>query len=98
MHFTDESKGGICAAETKTHTMPDRINKNPANVPGPFYVDESCIDCDMCRTTAPQFFRRHEENGYTYVYRQPITAEEVALADEARNGCPTESIGNAGAE
>jgi len=77
--------------------MPDRINKTPASVPGPFYVDETCIDCDICRNAAPQFFRRNEDSGYSYVYRQPTTAEEVALADEARNGCPTESIGDDGA-
>ncbi len=32
----------------------------------------------------------------TYVYRQPVTAEETALAEEARQSCPTDSIGNDG--
>jgi len=27
------------------------------------------------------------------VYRQPVTAEEIALAQEGMNGCPTDSIG-----
>lgn len=76
--------------------MPDLINKLPQNVPGPFYVDDTCTDCDLCRSTAPAFFARHDETGYSYVYRQPLTAEQLALADEARLLCPTESIGNDG--
>ena len=75
--------------------MADRNNKTPENVPGPYYVDNTCIDCDMCRTTAPDFFRRNDEGGYTYVYRQPATPEEIAVAEEARN-CPVDSIGNDG--
>jgi ferredoxin len=39
---------------------------------------------------------REDENGFSIVHRQPVTAEEVALAEEARNGCPSESIGNDG--
>lgn len=35
--------------------MADKNLKHPENVPGRFYVDDSCIDCDMCRTTAPSF-------------------------------------------
>jgi ferredoxin len=75
--------------------MADRNHKVPENVPGPFYVDDTCIDCDQCRSTAPQFFTRHEENGYSYVYRQPVTPEELALAKEAME-CPVESIGEDG--
>lgn len=68
----------------------------PQNVPGAFYVDSSCIDCDMCRSTAPSVFRRDEEIGMSVVYQQPVTPEERALAEEAKQGCPTESIGNDG--
>ena len=75
--------------------MADRNNKTPENVPGPYYVDNTCIDCDMCRTTAPDFFRRNDEGGYTYVYRQPVTPREIVLAEEAMS-CPTDSIGNDG--
>ena len=68
----------------------------PQNMAGPYYVDSTCIDCDMCRSTTPAFFRRDEEIGMTIVYRQPVTPEEHALADKAKQGCPTESIGNDG--
>ena len=59
-------------------------------------MDASCIDCDMCRSTAPEFFRRDDNIGYSTVYRQPATAEEIKQAEAARLGCPTESIGNDG--
>jgi Ferredoxin len=76
--------------------MADRIERLPRNADGAYYVDSSCVDCDLCRNTAPDFFQRDDETGFSFVYRQPITAEERALAEEARQGCPTESIGNDG--
>lgn len=77
--------------------MANKNQKTPENVPGKFYVDDSCIDCDLCRNTAPQFFNRFEIGGYTIVHRQPQTLEEITLAREAQEGCPSESIGNDGA-
>jgi ferredoxin len=68
----------------------------PQNVLGRYYVDSSCIDCGLCHSTAPQFFTRDDEIGFSIVYRQPVTPDELALAEEAREGCPTESIGNDG--
>ena len=76
--------------------MADKTIRLPQNVPGRYYVDESCIDCDMCRETAPQFFKRDDEIGMSFVYRQPVTAEELTLAEEAKKSCPTDSIGNDG--
>jgi ferredoxin len=78
--------------------MAEPTQKSPENVPGPYYVDDTCIDCDLCRSNAPKFFTREDAGGYTYVYRQPVTDEEIAEAEEARLACPTESIGNDGAE
>ena len=77
--------------------MPTLDNRLPENVPGAFYVDDSCIDCDHCRSQASQFFSRSDDSGLSYVHRQPVTDEEIALAQEALEGCPTESIGNDGA-
>ena len=76
--------------------MPDQNNKAPGNVPGPYYVDETCIDCDLCRSNAPEFFTRDDEGGHTYVHRQPVTPDEFAQAEEGRLACPTDSIGNDG--
>lgn len=76
--------------------MADRNLKTPENVPGSWYVDDTCIDCDLCRSTAPEVFRRQDDGGYTYVFRQPVTSEEIESAERARQDCPTETIGNDG--
>lgn len=76
--------------------MATTTERLPQNILGRFYVDASCIDCDICRSTAPLFFRRDDEIGLSVVHRQPVTPDELALAEEAREGCPTESIGNDG--
>lgn len=76
--------------------MADKNLKNPENVLGKYYVDNTCIDCDLCRNIAPKFFTRQDEGGYSYVYCQPKTPEEIAQAEEARTSCPTETIGNDG--
>ncbi len=66
------------------------------NVPGKWYVDSSCIDCDVCRTTAPDNFKQNEDEGYSFVYKQPENDEELALCEEAKAACPVEAIGNDG--
>ena len=75
--------------------MADKANKYPDNVPGKYFVDNQCIDCDLCRETAPNNFTRSDEGGYSYVQKQP-TAEEEAQCKEAMEGCPVEAIGNDG--
>ena len=76
--------------------MPEKTERLLQNVTGAYYVDSSCIDCDMCRSTAPNVFKRDEDIGMSVAFHQPVTAEEIAIAEEARTGCPTESIGNDG--
>jgi ferredoxin len=76
--------------------MAERSQRLPQNVAGPYYVDSTCIDCDMCRGAAPDFFKRDDEIGLSIVYRQPVTPEEFALAEQAKQGCPTDTIGNDG--
>ncbi|MBK9153998.1 MAG: ferredoxin [Chloracidobacterium sp.] len=78
--------------------MAEVSDKLPDNVPGPFYVDRECIDCDVCRDTAPANFKRNDENGYSYLYKQPETEEELELCVEAMNACPVEAIGDDGEE
>ena len=77
--------------------MADKANKYPENVAGAFYVDTQCIDCDLCRQTAPQNFDRNQAGGYSYLKKQPVTPEEEAQCKEAKEGCPVEAIGNDGA-
>jgi ferredoxin len=76
--------------------MPNPIEKNPGNAPGPFYVDSTCIDCDMCRELAPSSFRRNDEIGLSIVFHQPVSALEREQARHALTSCPTESIGDDG--
>lgn len=76
--------------------MANRNDKNPGNVPGPFYVDTTCIDCDMCRELAPDSFRRDDDRGVSFVFRQPSTEHELAQAREAMETCPTNTIGDDG--
>jgi ferredoxin len=76
--------------------MADLANKFPENVPGRYYVDDQCIDCDLCRQTAPNNFKRDEQIGHSFVFRQPQTPEEEALCEEAIRNCPVEAIGDDG--
>jgi ferredoxin len=66
------------------------------NVAGKYYVDSNCIDCDVCRETAPNNFRANEDEGYSYVFKQPENDEEEAQCHEALESCPVEAIGDDG--
>jgi glyoxylase-like metal-dependent hydrolase (beta-lactamase superfamily II)/ferredoxin len=63
----------------------------PENVPGDFFVDSTCIDCDACRQIAPETFA--EEADASIVYRQPANEAETKRALMALVACPTASIG-----
>jgi ferredoxin len=76
--------------------MAEISDKLRENVRGKFYVDNQCIDCDVCRDTAPKNFTREDENGYSFVYKQPQTEEEIELCEEALTACPVEAIGDDG--
>ena len=78
--------------------MADPNDKVPGQALGRFYVDTQCIDCDLCRETAPANFTRNDDNGYSYVYKQPSTPKEIELCDEALQACPVEAIGADGKE
>lgn len=78
--------------------MADKENRYALNISGAFYVDDQCIDCDLCRETAPANFKRDDDGGHSYVYKQPETDEERKLSEEALAGCPVEAIGSDGDE
>src|SRR5207248_1325366 len=63
----------------------------PENVPGDFFVDSSCIDCDACRQIAPTVFNDVGEQ--SAVFHQPESADELLAAQKALVSCPTASIG-----
>ena len=76
--------------------MDDKEDSYEDNAKGAYYVDDQCIDCDLCRETSPDNFTRQEEGGYSYLYKQPENDEEKELCDEAMEGCPVEAIGDDG--
>jgi ferredoxin len=64
----------------------------PENVPGKFYVSDQCLDCDLCRNTAPTVFARNDTGGYSYVRKQPETVEELTQVRECIQCCCVETI------
>ncbi len=76
--------------------MADPNDRVAENVSGTYFVDSQCIDCDVCRDTAPDNFTRSDDGGYSFVYKQPETDDERVLCEEALVSCPVEAIGNDG--
>ena len=75
--------------------MADKNDRWPVNSPGAWYVDRQCIDCDLCRTTAPNNFKRSDER-YSYVALQPRNEAEAEQCRQAAAECPVEAIGSDG--
>ena len=76
--------------------MADKAQKVLENIPGRFYVDATCIDCDLCRETAPANFIRQDEEGHSYVVLQPYDPAQEAACLAALEECPVEAIGEDG--
>ena len=74
--------------------MPDKNDKHQGQVPGKYYVDSQCINCDLCRKDAPDNFAQNEEGGFSYVFKQPETPEEVEACEIALEHCPVDAIGD----
>ena len=62
------------------------------NVPGPWYVNEECIECGICAQTAPENFRLSDDGDHNIVFKQPETSEEIEQSEEAIEACPVEAI------
>jgi len=76
--------------------MADPRERLPENVPGRFFVDSTCIDCDTCRQIAPATFGKTGD--FSFVQLQPRDDVETRAALRALVACPTGSIGAAGKE
>jgi ferredoxin len=74
-------------------SMADRNDRVPENAAGRFYVDATCIDCDLCRETAPRNFKRNEAEHRSFVFHQPLDASEETDCLAALEECPVEAIG-----
>jgi ferredoxin len=71
-------------------------DRHPQNAPGRYYVDDQCLDCDLCREVVPGVFTRNDDGGFSFVQRQPSTPDEVALCEEVVEGCPEGALGHDG--
>ena len=98
MNRLDLSRKNITLTEDNWLIMATKEDKYEDNAAGKYYCDTECIDCDLCRETAPENFTRNDDGGYSYLYKQPENEEEEALCQEAMEGCPVEAIGNDGAD
>lgn len=65
----------------------------PANAPGDFFVDSTCIDCGTCRQVAPATFA--EGDDASFVHCQPRDAAAAHRALMALVACPVAAIGTA---
>src|SRR5215210_2722399 len=63
----------------------------PENVPGDFFVDSTCIDCDACRQIAPAVFGEAADT--SFVKGQPASSTDRRQALQSLLACPTGSIG-----
>ena len=76
--------------------MAERNDRVPENIAGRFYVDSTCIDCDLCRETAPHNFKRSDSEHRSFVFHQPQGAAEESACRAALEECPVEAIGSDG--
>lgn len=74
--------------------MADPKKRVAENVPGDFFVDSKCIDCDACRQIAPAVFGEAAET--SFVKAQPTSTADRRQALLALLACPTGSIGHLG--
>jgi hypothetical protein len=78
--------------------MADNTHKLPENVPGPWYVDDTCTPCRVCLDVplADQFLKYNDGETYVYFYKQPEGDEEIIAANVTMAICPQNAIGSAG--
>lgn len=72
--------------------MADKTKALAMNVPGRFFVDSTCINCDACRDFAPEVFG--EAENFAYVMKQPQSREETDAVELALLQCPRGAIGS----
>jgi glyoxylase-like metal-dependent hydrolase (beta-lactamase superfamily II)/ferredoxin len=71
--------------------MARRTDAHPDNVSGPFFVDQTCIDCGTCYQFAPDTFG--DGGNHARVHTQPENPVARLRASMALVACPVGSIG-----
>ena len=92
--YSNPSTAAASVAAAASLPRSQRVRR-PENAPGGFYVDSSCINCDVCRRLAPSTFSK--VGPQSAVHRQPASPasldDPVTLAAAAALvSCPTASI------
>jgi hypothetical protein len=67
--------------------MADIANKYAENISGKFYVDVQCIDCDLCRETAPANFTCIDDGAVLLATNYKTVEGKVALSLPERLRC-----------
>jgi len=62
------------------------------NVPGKYYVTDTCNGCGFCYSVALQNFSRKTDLSYYYVIRQPANGHEEQSMLEAIDLCQLDCI------
>ena len=76
--------------------MADKNDRHSDNVSGKFYVDSSCIGCNVCLEEAPGNLDFDEYTDKAYVFKQPKNEDELKACKSAMAACPVGSIGDNG--
>ncbi len=76
--------------------MADRNNKVPGSIPGRYYVDRSCVPCNLCVDEAPALMRMGPDEDHAVFFKQPADEREESQARAALEICPSEAIGDDG--
>ena len=100
--YSDPSAAAASVAAAASQKKNQRVRR-PENAPGAFYVDSSCINCDVCRRIAPETFSKIGPQ--SAVHCQPPASSPSSLGDPttaaaaaALISCPTASIHAEGLE
>ena len=76
----------------------DFEDRSQKSIEGSIWIDGQCLDCDLCRETAPALFNRDEVAGQSFVSKQPNSEEELKLVEESISGCCTQAIHSDGSD
>jgi ferredoxin len=74
--------------------MADPRDKFQSNAPGRYFVDRTCVHCELCHELAPEHFAQTPHEGF--VCRQPVTGDEERTCRHALDSCPVGAIGSNG--
>lgn len=67
------------------------MKANPLNKNDKYYIDETCVHCDLCHEMVPEHFAIGLD-GEGFVCKQPTNADEEKKCQSAKMSCPVGAI------